>query len=190
MKKGFVFLVVAMGFMACKSKKKEENKEAWFPVVSYLQSQVKEVDTSLYRLVKVETVDSTSDSTVIPREEFRKYAQDFLSIPDISTGSKKEHYKEDKMYDDVLNNVILTYTTQDTTEELRREDVMLQPDNAGNSQVKTIIIDRLSNNGNTSIEKNMVWQVNKRFLIVTKTQTSGSPEKIKKLEVIWNDFPK
>ncbi|HWJ30542.1 MAG TPA: hypothetical protein VNS32_28675, partial [Flavisolibacter sp.] len=157
MKNGIVFLVAAMGIVACKGKKKDESKEAWFPVLSYLQSQVKEVDTSLYRLVKVETVDSTSDSTFIPREEFRKYAQDFLSIPDISSGSKKEHYKEDKMYDDVLNNVILTYTAQDSTEEIRREDVMLQPDDAGNSQVKTIIIDRLTNQGNNSIEKNMVW---------------------------------
>jgi hypothetical protein len=34
----------------------------------------------------------------------------------------------------------------------------------------------------------MVWYAGKRFTIITKVQKANQPEKIKKLEVIWNDF--
>jgi hypothetical protein len=101
-----------------------------------------------------------------------------------------DDYEETKMFDDVLNNVILTYTTTKPDNEVRREDVMLEPTNAsGNSEVKNIIINTLQSNGDSTIEKNMVWYVNKRFTVVTKIQKANQPEKIKKLELIWNDFP-
>ena len=189
MKQWILCLLSLAGFFACKSKKKDDDIGAWFSVKSYLQSQAKNVDTSLYRIIKIDTVDSSSDTTVIPREDFRKYAKDFLDIPDISTGSKQDDYQETKMYDEELNKVILTYTTNKPDEEIRREDVMLENDQNGNSQVKTIIINKLQTEDNTTVEKNMVWQVDKRFLVVTKTEAPKGPEKIKKLEVVWNDFP-
>jgi hypothetical protein len=151
---------------------------------------VKNIDTSLYRIVKVETIDSASTTTYIKREEFQKYAKDFLDLPDISSEKWMDDYEETKMFDDVLNNVILTYTTTKPDNEVRREDVMLEPTNAsGNSEVKNIIINTLQSNNDSTIEKNMVWYVNKRFTVVTKIQKSNRPEKIKKLELIWNDFP-
>lgn len=177
--------------LSCKSKKNNNDQESWFAVLPYLQSQVKQVDTSLHRIIKVETVDSTADTTFIPREEFRKYAQDFLDIPDISTGDKRDDYEESKMYDDVLNNVILSYTANKPGEEIRREDVTLTPGpSGGTSEVRTIFINRIQNNGGNTVEKNMLWQVDKKFQIVTKTQPSAGPGKVKKLEVIWNDFAK
>jgi hypothetical protein len=190
MKQWILCLLPLAGLIACKSKKKNNDENGpWFSVKSYLQSQAKNVDTSLYRIIKIDTIDSTSDTTVIPREDFRKYAKDFLDVPDISSDSKKDDYQESRMYDEELNKVILTYTTNKPDEEIRREDVMLENDQNGNSQVKTIIINKLQTENNTTVEKDMVWQVDKRFLVVTKTDTPQGPEKIKKLEVVWNDFP-
>jgi hypothetical protein len=175
----------------CKAKKKETDEESkFFPVLSFIKGQAKDIDTSLYRIVKVETIDSASTTTYIKREEFNKYAKDFLDLPDISSDKWKDDYEETKMFDDVLNNVILTYTTTKPDNEVRREDVMLDPTNAsGNSEVKNIIINTLQSKGDSTIEKNMVWYVNKRFTVVTKIQKANQPEKIKKLELIWNDFP-
>jgi ABC-type uncharacterized transport system auxiliary subunit len=175
----------------CKAKKKNTDDESkFFPVLSFIKGQVKNIDTSLYRIVKVETIDSASTTTYIKREEFQKYAKDFLDLPDISSEKWMDDYEETKMFDDVLNNVILTYTTTKPDNEVRREDVMLEPTNAsGNSEVKNIIINTLQSNNDSTIEKNMVWYVNKRFTVVTKIQKSNRPEKIKKLELIWNDFP-
>lgn len=184
-------LILICSLAACKDKKKQDESEGqFFPVLSFLKGQANHIDTSLYRIVKIETIDSTSTTTYIRREEFKEYAKDFLELPDISAGKWKDEYEETKMFDDALNNVILTYTTTDKENEVRREDVMLEPTNAsGNSEVKTVIINKIESGGDSTVEKNMVWYVNKRFTIITKVEKGNQPEKIRKLEVIWNDFP-
>jgi hypothetical protein len=190
MNKFLIGFTCALCLLCCKNKKKNESSEAqFFPVVPFLKGQVKHIDTSLYRIVKVETIDSSTTTTYLKREEFRNYAKDFLELPDISSDKWKDDYEETKMFDDALNNVILTYTTTDEDNKVRREDVMLEPTNtSGNSEVKDIIINTLQSNKDSTVEKNMVWYVNKRFTIVTKIEKTGQPEKIIKLEIIWNDF--
>jgi hypothetical protein len=112
MNKLLTCLICLLCLTACKNKKKRDNSEAqFFPVLSFLKGQAKDIDTSLYRIVKVETVDTTSTTTYIKREEFKNYAKDFLELPDISSDKWKDGYEETKMFDEVLNNVILTYTT-------------------------------------------------------------------------------
>jgi hypothetical protein len=184
---GVLILVV---LAACKHKKKTEDENgSFFSVLSYIQSQVKQIDTSLYRLIRIETVNNISDTLFIKREDFRAYAKDFLSIPDISSGDKKDDYQESNLYDDMLKSAVLNYTAKNPDDEIRRETVMLDQDPNGNSLVNTIIIDQLKTTKDSSVEKNMLWQVNKRFQVVTKSQLPGQPEKIRKLEVVWNDFP-
>jgi hypothetical protein len=177
-------------FTGCKNKPSQEEKDAsFFPVVSFIKGQVKNIDTSLYRIVKVETIDTTRSTTYIKREDFGKYAKDFLELPDISSSKWKDDYQETKVFDDALNKVILSYTTTVEDNPVRREDVMLNPTNeSGNSEVQNIIINTLEQSKDSSIEKNMVWYAGKRFTIITKIQKANKPEKIKKLEVIWNDF--
>src|SRR5207248_6830436 len=119
---------------------------------------------------KIDTVDSLNDTTYLKREEFKKYAKDFLELPDITSDKWKDDYKESKLYDEDLKSVILTYTSKNKDNEVQREDVMIepQPDENGNSKVKTILIDKWSTNGDSTVHKNMVWESDKRFLILTK----------------------
>ena len=182
--------VICLLCISCKHKKKNVGEDtAYFPVVSFLKGQAKHIDTSLYRIVKIETIDSTTSTSYIRREEFEKYAKDFLDLPDISSDKWKDDYEETKMFDQELNKVILTYMTTEPDNKVRREDVMLEPTNAsGNSEVQNVIINTLHTQDDSTIEKNMVWYVNKRFTIITKVQKRDKPEKIRKLEVIWNDF--
>ena len=74
--------------------------------------------------------------------------------------------------------------------EIQKEDVMIdpEPDENGNSKIRSIIIDEWPNHGDTIVQKSLLWQTNKRFLVVTKTDAPGMPEKITRLEVVWNDF--
>ncbi|GAC1423244.1 MAG: hypothetical protein NVS9B7_25880 [Flavisolibacter sp.] len=149
------------------------------------------MDSSLYRIIKIETAGPKSDTSYIKREEFKQYAADFLSLPDIGADNLKNQYEESKINDDDLKSYILTYTTKEKNNEVQRQDVMIDqnPDINGNSQVKTIIIDKWVTKEDFSIHKNMVWEINNRFLIVTKIQKQNQPEKISKLEVIWNNLP-
>ena len=183
----FILFFIVL-FSACKNRKKNENAPEFFPVASFLKGQVKNVDTSLYRIIKIETVDGRSDTSYIRREEFGKVAGDFTRLPDIGSDKYYDDYDETQMYDDALESFILTYTTKEEDNEVQRADVMLGRGNEeGTNDVKNIIVRTVENKGQTSIEKSMVWYVDQKFIIVTKTYTKDKPEKINKVEVIWND---
>jgi hypothetical protein len=192
---GFIMLLLATSFLTCKTKKDNaaaNGENSFFPAVSYIRGQAADIDTSLYRIIKIESTDSLVDTVFLKREEFRKYAKDFLELPDISSEKYRDDYQESKIYDDDLKSIILTYSTKERENEVQREDIMIepQPDEKGNSKVKTIIIDKWSTKGDSTVHKNMVWETDKRFLIITKVQLNNHPEKIRKMEVVWNDYHK
>ena len=188
MNKLLLFLSVIILTTACKNRKKNENAPDFFPVSSFLKGQVKNVDTSLYRIVKIETVNGRTDTSYLKREDFGKVAQDFTLLPDIGSDKYYDDYEETQMYDDAWQSFILTYITKEDENEIQRADVVLgRANEEGTNDVKNIIVRTIQNKGNTSIEKNMVWYVDQKFIIITKTNSKDQPEKINKLEVIWND---
>lgn len=183
-----IFIISFFSLAACKNKKKNENAESFFPVLSFLQSQVRGIDTSLYRIVRLEKQDGQSNTTYISRNDFRSVAAPFLNLPDISAGDLKDDYEESKIFEQASNQVILTYTTNEKDNEIQREDVILGPGTNEFDKVETIIIHQMKNAGDSTVIRNMVWYVDKRFTIVTKTQKANGPEKVNTVEVVWNDF--
>ncbi|MBD0276655.1 MAG: hypothetical protein ICV81_01640 [Flavisolibacter sp.] len=189
MKKGIFVISMVVLMYSCKSKNKSKNEnDGFFPVISFIQSQVAQIDTSVYPLLKIVKRDTLIDSSYIKREEFRTYAQDFLTLPDIASKKLQDKYTETKMYDESLNSVMLDYTATDPEAEVRREEVIIEPDAQRGDQVKTIYIDRLMNKGDSMVQKRLMWRVNKRFQVVTIVQKQGQPDKVETMEVVWNDF--
>jgi len=185
----FVLGISAFITASCKHKKAgQEESNGFFPVLSFLQGQVKDIDTSVYPLLKIVTIDSTSDSSFIKRTEFRQYANDFLSIPDISSEKLKDDYTESKLYDETLGRAVIDYSPKSPDAEIRREEVMIVPDEQTGGRVTSIFINRRINTSDSTIEKKMYWQVNKRFQIVTIIQKRDQPDQIKTVQIVWNDF--
>jgi len=180
------FLMPAL--MCCKSKKntEEEKKGDFFSVLSLVQSQVKKVDSSAGQIRKIEKKEGVSDTIVISREEFRRYAQDFLMIPDISTPERKKLYEESKGPDKSTNSILYTYTTKDQDQEVQRETVMFEPDSAGIAQLSVIIIDLMKTNGDSTVIKNMIWYVDRSFHVITKTSKDTGPEQVRSVMVKWD----
>jgi hypothetical protein len=192
MKKPFSFLLIVTLFLiSCKNKKAADTKEtstAYFPVLSYIKSQVAHVDTSLYRIIKVVEKDSTARDTIyLKREEFRNAAKDFLSIPDISSDDLKNDYTETEIFDQDLESVVLNYMPKETDKEITRQEVIIKPGTDGD-KVQSIFINRVINDDNSTIQKILFWEVDKKFKIVTLVQKANTPEKKTTEEVIWNDF--
>jgi hypothetical protein len=188
----FSFLVTLLIlFNACKGKKDtaDEKKEAFFPVLSFLRSQVADIDTSLYAVRKIIIIDSTrSDTFFIPREEVRGLAKDFLDIPDLSEKKYRKAFTEEKIYDESLNRVILSYKpVNPDKEEIQLQEVLITPDIATGDKVRNIIIDRWVINKDSSVQKRMLWQVDQSFQVATITQKAGQPETIKTIKVTWNE---
>ena len=188
--KSFWFFIVSILVMlSCKNKKTDEEKEnqKFFPVLSFIKSQVAHVDTSVFRIIKIVQKDSTSDTTYLKREEFREAAKDFLTIPDITSDELKDEYTETKLFVPDLKQVALNYMPKEPDKEISRQEVMIKPD-ANGDKVQSIFINRITDSKNGSIQKILFWEVDKQFKIVTLIQSSGKPEKKETVKVIWSNF--
>ena len=177
--------ILTVGYLAgCKSK--DEKKESFFPVLSFIKSQVAHIDTSLYRIIKQVSVDSTWDSSFIKREEFRGYAADFLELPDLSDKSNSAGYEESKFFDASVNRVTFTYSPRDKSQPIQREDVTVEPGAGEPDKVKSFFIDKLvANSDSVTVTKRMLWVVDKSFQITTITQKSGKPDSTQTIKISW-----
>jgi hypothetical protein len=184
MNKIVIGLLFICFFTSCKNKKLDSTK-AYFSVVDYLRAEVKKMDTLPLRFKKITTVGDRSDTSIITKEEFHNYAKEFLDLPDIASVGKMDDYTETNDFDEILSNVLLIYTAKEPEDEVRNETVMMQPDEQGNTHVKTIIVTAVKNKGTAGVEKNMTWHIDKRFQIVTKTNQQDQPEKISTTLVSW-----
>ena len=184
----FIFLCsFAALLVAChgNTDKSANGGSGYLSVVSFLNAQARHVDTSLYRITVIQTTDSVSDTAIIARENFRAYASDFLKLPDISEGNLKDHYTEAVNYDPLLNSQLITYTAKEPEDEVRRETIMLETDENVNSNIKTIIVNKIETSKDSTVEKDMTWHVGSRFQVVTKTTKPNQAEKIGMLLVKW-----
>jgi hypothetical protein len=179
------FLVL---LVSCKSKPKEAPKH-FVSVLSLIRQQVARIDTSLYSIRKVVVFDSLhSDTSYIPREEFRAAAKDFLEIPDLSDPKVAKRYKEENRYDEMMNRVIITYTPiEPEKEDIQKQEIMVTPNIATGDKINSIIIERVISNREGFLEKKMLWQMDRSFLITTTTQKPGGPEVMTTTRVSWNE---
>lgn len=181
-----LFVLVLSG---CKDDEDEEtkNQTEFFPVRSYLQSQVAHIDTSVYSIVQVKKSGTSVDTIYLKREDFRKAAADFLNIPDISSKKLRKKYEETRLFDETIEKVILSYSTKDEDMEILREDIIILPIPGYTQEVESIYIERVQENRKGNVQKKMFWEVNKRFQITSITQTKNQPEKIETVQVSWSD---
>lgn len=179
----FVLLLIS----SCKQNETTP-KEDFFPVLSFLKSQVAKVDTSLNSIRKYVIVDSlTTDTLYIPREQFRDIARDFLVIPDLSESKYKDRYVEEKIFDEMLNSVLLTYTPiKPEKEQIQRQEVMIRP-GPSEDKITNIIINLSVDTKDSSVQKRMLWKVDHGFQVTTTRQLAGQPETTRTEKVIWGE---
>jgi len=187
----FKYIVVILLFLgsvsACKQKKKEPEKN-FISALTILKGQVTHVDTSLYPIVRMEYRDGLLiDSVDMPRESFRAAAKDFLDIPDLSDKNVASRFKEEKLLDETIGMFIITYTPVDPgKEETQKQELLVSP-NSSNDNINTILINRSVSNRDSSVQKNMLWQMDKYFQVTTIRQLPGQPEITTTVKVTWNE---
>ncbi len=183
-----LFFPLILSITACNQKDKEPAKK-FFSVRSLIEAQIAHVDTSLYSIRKIISIDTIQrDTTFINRENFREAAKDFLDIPDLADHKVSKRYKEETRYDETLKRAIFTYTPIDPRkEEIQKQELLIEPNIATGDKVTNIIIERVINNRNGFLNKKMLWQTDRSFLVTTTTQKPGEPEVITTTKVIWNE---
>jgi hypothetical protein len=194
MKKIILPLAILIFLAACNSDKKksdEENTDSVTSALSFIKSQVAQIDTSLFVIKKIEIRDSLpADTADVHRNEFKSLAKDFLELPDISLDKYKDQYTESRNFTPEINMVsLMTLPKEPSSAEIQKQELLITPDSEG-GKMKTIIIDREWVNKDSSVIKKMIWQVDKFFQVVIIKQIAGQPETTKTLKVVWNDFTK
>jgi hypothetical protein len=180
--------LLLLSMAGCKGKKKDKDA-AFFPVLSFIKSQVADIDTSVYSIRKLDFIDtSRTDTSYIPREQFREVANEFLSIPDLSSATYEDRYTEKEQFDQTTNRVIISYTpNKPEKEEIQGQEVLIKPDVAAGDKVTNIIINRVMNSKDSSVQKRLMWIVDKSFQVTTIKQLPGQPETTSTYKVIWSD---
>lgn len=183
----FFSFVIFLFSVGCRSKAPDV-KKSHFPALSFIQSQVAQVDTSLYSIMKLEYRDSSdTDTSYIRREEFRAAAKDFLEIPDLTSSALSKRFTELSNYDETLGRVMLTsYPVDKEKEVLQRQEVLITPSPAGD-KVNSIFIDLLFQNRDSAVQKRLLWRVDQSFQVTAIRQKPGQPEIITTTKVIWNE---
>jgi hypothetical protein len=184
---GFCFLALCI-CLGCKNKKKEKvDNSNYFPVLSFLQSEVKKIDTSLFSIIKVVTQNGVSDTTPLPRDSVRGLAGEFLSIPDLRS-EKGKSYKEVTAYDTTTQLVSMTYSSEEG--DVPKQQVFIVKSGLNfDDIVKTIYIEKEISNGDGLVQKRLIWDpVEHYFQIRTITPQKNGAEKVSDLKVIWEDF--
>ncbi len=186
-----ILFFAAMFFSSCNNQAGKKDDKHYISVRSIIEKQVAHIDTSLYSIVKITVYDSlNSDTTYIPREDFRNIAKDFLEIPDLSDSKIADRFKEENRYDSLIRKVIITYLpVNPKEEEIQKQELLVSPDIMVDSsnKVTNIIIDRVKKTRDGFWGQQMLWTTDKSFLITTTTQKPGEQEKIITTRVIWND---
>lgn len=174
---------------SCKSKEKEpEQTKKFISVLSLIEKQVAHVDTSLYSIQKIIIMDTLSDTTYLPREEFRNAAKEFLEIPDLSDPKVAKRYKEETGFEELTNRVIITYLPLNPAkEDIQKQELQVIPNAATGDKVTNVIIDRATSNRDGYLAKKMLWNTDHSFLITTISQKPGEPEVVTTTKVVWNE---
>jgi hypothetical protein len=182
----FSVIAFILIFPGCKSKE-TQNKEAFFPILSYIKSQVAQIDTSLYQIIKLTGTDSAWDTTYIKREDVRAYAADFLQLPDLTSKELAAKYDESKFFDASLNKVIITYRPRPGNKdvEIQREEVMIEPDSETGDKVRNIVVDKIVTSADSSVTKRMLWNVGESFQVTTIIQKQNKEDSTSTIRIKW-----
>src|ERR1051325_8826647 len=109
--KKYLFFFSAIFFLSQSCRQKTGKKEEDFiPLLPFILNDITDVDTGLYPIIKIVTIDSlNTDTFFVKREDFRGLSEEFLQIPDLTQKKYKELFTEEKIFDQSLNTVIITY---------------------------------------------------------------------------------
>lgn len=190
MMRSLALLFLVLFIAGCKGTRKKPDvpTEQFFPVPAYLKGEVAALDSSLASFYKIETIDGKADTTPIRNDEVKKYAADFLAIPDISAPELKNDYQVTHDYDDMLGAFVFQFVTNEE-HPVRREHVVLDPEqnSQGKNNIQSIFVEHWQRRNDTIFRKNMLWEAGRNFQVTTISEAGGA-QKTKKLQVVWNGF--
>ena len=186
--KKLISIIISCWCIACHDEVNPaltEEVHEFFPVKSFLQGQVREIDSLKLPTRKYTSINKKSDSVLISMDEFDSIAKEFL-YPDINDNAIKKFYKETGFADRSVPSVTFNYVTTNKDLLLQRMDVIIDPDPVSNDRVKSIYLEKSNYINDTFIIKKLYWKTNKFFQIISSKQAVGQPAIFSEVKVSWS----
>lgn len=185
-----IFYVLIIGVLfSCKNGNNQKKtvdsikSEPYYPVVQYIQDQIKYVDTTPLAIEKITLVNNKQiDSIIIDRNSFHELAQEFLK-PDLNNSSIKPLFEENKYHDLTINSLTFSYSSLDSAQPLQQLDVLLDPET---QKVKNVLFRKILHHRDTVITLNGLWKNNMNFQLNYLIQPPNDSFQSKQIKVIWD----
>ena len=176
-------LIPVILIVSCKDKK-DENRDPAISAISIIKGQLNKLDSSLYAFIKLEKNGNKMDTTYLKREEIRKLADPFLSLPDIADKKNQNKYDEERLIDAQQATLSITSTLKDSeTAEVLKQMLIVDLSEAGNGKVQSIFIETYKKLADTTIEQKLFWEIDKYFTILI--EKGERQEKSEFVKVQW-----
>ena len=176
--------LIVILFAACKEKK-EAKQESPISALSIIKGQLNHLDSSLYEIIKYETADNTSDSSYLKRDEIRKFAAPFLSLPEIADKNYYENYTEERLIDAQQETLSITTTAKNENAEIQKQIIVITLSDVSNGKVQSIFIDRYIPSKDSTVDQKLFWELDKYFSIGSIIEKENQPEKTHFTKVAW-----
>src|SRR6187431_765541 len=176
--------LIAIFFAACKEKK-ETDQEPPISALSIIKGQLNSLDTSLYEIIKYETTDNTTDTVYLKREEARKFATPFLTLPEIADKDYYKNYTEERLIDAQQETLNITSTAKNENAEIQRQIMVITLADVSSGKVQSIFIDRYLPSKDSTIEQKLFWEMDKYFSIGNIIEKENQPDKTHFSKVTW-----
>jgi hypothetical protein len=182
----FVFLVCCKNKNGAKNETHEITTDTteYFPVIDYIKSEIRYVDSLPVGIKKYTTINRKTDLTYIKPEEFHRLAGEFLP-EELNKEAFQKQFTETSFLDRATQTSTFMYNTKNATLELQRVDVLSSPGEVYD-KIKSIYMEKVKRNGDTTIVKKLYWQSGKSFQVNIATTVDATNPKMKLVKVVWD----
>jgi hypothetical protein len=176
--------LIAVFFAACKEKKEIE-QEPPISALSIIKGQLNSLDTSLYSIMKYETTGNVTDTLYLKREDVRKFAAPFLTLPEIADKEYYENYTEERLIDAQQETLNITSTAKSENAEIQKQIMVITLADDASGKVQSVFIDRYLPSKDSTVEQKLFWEIDKYFSIGSIIQKENQPDKTHFTKVAW-----
>lgn len=190
-KTSLFFIILLTIIASCKSKSEKQptasNKDTttFFPMTELLQNDADDVIKTPYYLYQrtTDVLTKKTDSTQLPRDDFKKIIAPVLAI-DLRSKAEKEKYKESSFDDLSTGNISIIINAIEPNTAVKSITALL--DNQTN-KLKTIFITKEYISGDSSFVKKYYWKTGKSINIVTTATVNNAIVKETTQFINWQD---
>jgi hypothetical protein len=179
----FLFLISCGESSTSNEAEPSKKDQAFYPTAAFIKEQVSKLDSLPLAVFKYTVTEKGTDSVIVPKEELKKAANDFLS-PDITVEPLRKMYTETVLNDETSGTITFTYLTNDEDAEVRKAEVYINPNN---DKVKGIYIEKIKSGGDSTLIKKLFWKTDRNFQVISIVEKNNQTQSTLQEKYEWDN---